>query len=138
VQDESHLYSGGSKVDNANRLTSPLRWGVTATPMTSSVNELANQLFLVEGSKSKSSITGGLRVAMRDFCSSPTEGTFNHLVDSLQSFMIRHMKSQQINGEFPIISNHFNQSPSRTEFRTLYLQYQDQKHYVYLHPLRPR
>jgi len=138
IQDESHLYSGGSKVDNANRLTSPLRWGVTATPMTSSVKELANQLFLVEGSRIQTTITGGLRTEMKNFCSSPSEGTFNRLVDSLQSFMIRHMKSQQINGEFPIIGILYFHSPSCTEFRTLFLQYQDQKHCVYLHLLRQR
>lgn len=78
---------------------------MTATPMTSSVKELANQLFLVEGSRIQTTITGGLRTEIKNFCSTPTEGTFNRLVDSLQSFMIRHMKSQQINGEFPIIGN---------------------------------
>lgn len=51
---------------------------------------------------SKSSITGGLRVEMKYFCSRPTEGTFNRLVDLLQSFMIRHMKSQQIKIEYSV------------------------------------
>ena len=95
VMDESHLFSRSScsaKIYCANRVNAPLKWCVTATPMTASSNELSNQCC---------------------FLRMPLELT-NSLVTStetLQKYMIRHIKKQVIDGCSALIL-----PPSTTSF----------------------
>ena len=110
VHDESHLLvkSGASaKLSCANLIHGKLRWGVTATPATSSVMDLDRQLeFIRLGHESSSSFSLGrspteiekLESAIWDHRHQPSENTFNKLSSLLKTFMIRHTKSQRING----------------------------------------
>lgn len=104
VQDESHLLGKGvsARVDYANAIRSSLRWGVTATPCTSSATDLTKQLRFLQGGISYGSFTGdftSLQEAIQIFHSRPSQTTLNNLVDLLQrNFMILHTKSQRING----------------------------------------
>lgn len=96
IQDESHLFdSPSAKTDHANKIIAPRRWGVTATPMTNSSRELSNQLKFIQGSEPYN-IFSPLKQAIYAYVQ--TENTFNHLVELLQTFMVRHTKSQRING----------------------------------------
>jgi len=113
IHDESHLLvsSGASaKLSCANLIQGKLRWGVTATPATTSIRDLDRQLqFIRLGHKSSSFpfLFGGspsgvecnsLRNAISSHSCQPTETTFNNLVTLLKTFMVRHTKSQRING----------------------------------------
>ncbi|KAL9189332.1 hypothetical protein ACHAXT_011822 [Thalassiosira profunda] len=95
VHDESHLLGKGSSasISSANAIKSPRRWGVTATPATHSASELTRQLSFIQCDRNSS-----LRLAISSFQSQATEPHFNHLVDLLQAYMIRHTKSQRIGG----------------------------------------
>ena len=102
VQDECHLFGKVSaQVEHANAIMSPRRWGVSATPMSTSIRDLQKQLSFIEGfcRGSHSLVTGSLSLAMSNFQRNQTEQMFNCVVDLLRTFMIRHTKSQQINGE---------------------------------------
>lgn len=104
VQDESHLFGKGNsaKLDCANAIRSSLRWGVTATPCTSSATDLTKQMRFLQGGSSYGSFTGdftSLQEAIQRFHSRPSQTTLSRLVDLLQrNFMILHTKSQRING----------------------------------------
>ena len=66
VQDESHLFLKGpsARVDCANMIESSLRWGVTATPATTSLTELSRQLVFVQGQLSSTGTFGSLVTAI--------------------------------------------------------------------------
>lgn len=102
VQDESHLFGTASvRIDCANAISSSLRWNVTATPAISSTMELTKQLQFMRGGSKYESFTGDFSVlhqAMSEFHYRQSESRLNHLVDLLQTYMIRHTKSQRING----------------------------------------
>ena len=102
VQDESHLFTTGTsaKIDHANAICSPLRWGVTATPCTSSSRELIRQLHFVKGNTGidPSNPIGRLESDIAVFSTGPSQTRFNNLVDVLQTFMVRHTKAQRIGG----------------------------------------
>ena len=101
VQDESHLFGKGNsaRIDYANAIRSSLRWGVTATPCTSSATELTKQLSFINGSQNLSNGDfTSLQEAIQRFHSRPSQTTLNLLVDRLQTFIILHTKSQRING----------------------------------------
>lgn len=101
VQDESHLFKGGPSASkkNANLISSPRRWCVTATPAGDSSQDILPQLEFINGSAHQSRIDP-LYSATIAFGNRPSQTSFNHLVDSLQICMVRHTKSQRINGEF--------------------------------------
>lgn len=103
VQDESHLFIKGgvsAKIDSANAIKSSLRWGVTATPATSGASDLSRQLIFLRGSSSipVSEEFQPLNRAISQFQYGPSEETMNTLVDLLKTFMVRHTKSQRIQG----------------------------------------
>lgn len=101
--DESHLFKSGPSADpdKANKIKSPRRWAVTATPMTNSARDLTKQLAFVRG-LSKFDIVNvadrALDNAISSFDTRPSQSTFNGLLELLQPLMIMHRKSQQING----------------------------------------
>ena len=98
VQDESHLFIKGgasAKLDAANLIQSTFRWGVTATPITSSIAGLGPQMSFIQGGKSTTQGVD-LRAAMGSGTKSQED--FNRLVDRLGKVLIRHTKSQRING----------------------------------------
>ena len=75
---------------------------MTATPATSSVADLRSQSWFIY---SRGTIGGDeedqtrkLRDAISNLRGNPSEETFNKLVSVLKTFMIRHTKSQRING----------------------------------------
>jgi len=114
VHDESHLLvsSGASaKLSCANLIQGKLRWGVTATPATSSVRDLDRQLEFIRLGHELSSPFGShvgsnpsaiefdkLKDAISFLHRYPDEETFNRLASLLKTFMVRHTKSQRING----------------------------------------
>ena len=98
VQDESHLFikcGPSAKLDAANLIRSQFRWGVTATPITSSISGLGSQISFIQGGKSTRQGTD-LRLAMNRGTRSQED--FNHLASLLGKVLIRHTKSQRING----------------------------------------
>ena len=68
-----------------------------ATPMSNSATDLKKQLKFIQGSAPFSSVKL-LTIAIARFNSNPKEAIFNELVDLLKTFMVRHTKNQQING----------------------------------------
>jgi len=103
VQDESHLFLKGpsARIECANLLSSSLRWGVTATPATNSATEITKQISFIAGTNSfynAGSPFYPLYTAISSFNRQPTEASLNALVDLMKTFMIRHTKSQRING----------------------------------------
>ena len=98
MQDESHLLIKGAsaKIEAANFIRSKFRWGVTATPMTSSIYDLSRQLRFAAGSFRCYGDLLSLEIAMESF--NKTEDTFNKLVRAAKRVIIRHTKSQRING----------------------------------------
>ena len=100
VHDESHLFIKGAssaKIDYANNINSSLRWGVTATPATSAATDLSKQIPFIQG-KSQSADFQQFRTAVSRFNYNPSTETLDNLVDLLKTFMVRHTKSQRING----------------------------------------
>lgn len=99
VHDESHLLIRGgasAKLDYANQIASPLRWGVTATPATNSYMDLIPQLKFINGGGANSTLQIGYIDAVHY---NPDEASFNKLVTWLKTYyMVRHTKSQRING----------------------------------------
>ena len=114
VHDESHLLvsSGASaKLSCANLIQGKLRWGVTATPATSSVRDLDRQLEFIRLGHELSSPFGShvgsspaaiemdkLKDAIFFLHRYPAKECFNKLSSLLKTFMVRHTKSQRING----------------------------------------
>ena len=104
VQDESHLFiknGVSARMEYANLITAPLRWGVTATPATNSANDLNKQLSFIVGTDAifpAPNSSSAFRSAVRSFCLTPSQDTFNSLVNLLKTYMVRHTKSQRING----------------------------------------
>mmetsp|Transcript_4648 Transcript_4648/g.10520 ORF Transcript_4648/g.10520 Transcript_4648/m.10520 type:complete len:946 (-) Transcript_4648:127-2964(-) len=98
VHDESHLFgSASAKTGNANEIISPRRWGVTATPADSSSKDLESQMLFILGSESASGFSL-LNETIGNFHRQPSETTCTRLVDLLKTYMVRHTKSQRING----------------------------------------
>ena len=101
VHDESHLLIRGgasAKLRCASAIKSPLRWGVTATPATNSPMDLESQLSFIQSEDSNKDSFDALRSAISNFRYKQSESSFNSLVELLRPFMIRHTKSQRING----------------------------------------
>jgi SNF2 family DNA or RNA helicase len=97
VQDESHLFSKGgasAKLDAAILIKSKFRWGVTATPITTSIIDLEPQISFMDGKSTKQG--RDLEDAMWN--GTKSQDDFNLLIDRLVKVMIRHTKSQRING----------------------------------------
>lgn len=93
VMDESHLFRTSSAfIGVANSIQAERRWCVTATPCTSSVKELLEQLTFL-GLRSKAEWAQ----AITNFPCGRKED-FYRLSDLLKQVMIRHTKNQQING----------------------------------------
>lgn len=90
VFDESHLFnkSSSAEVSFAMKIMSTRRWCVTATPCTGSVSELARQ----------SKFLGDAGLPGRDFDMDNSKEKFYWLLDVLKPIMVRHTKSQRING----------------------------------------
>jgi hypothetical protein len=118
VVDESHLFataSSSAKVAIANKVSSFQKWCVTATPCPGgSVSDLSTQLGFLNSSGQYTHYNS-LRAALTSFfqmcysgrsnnnnnvASSPQKKeAFYILANELQKCMIRHVKSQRINGE---------------------------------------
>ena len=114
VHDESHLLVNGgasAKLSCANLIKGKLRWGVTATPATSSVRDLDRQLEFIRLGHELSSPFGShvgsspsaieldkLKDAIFLLHRYPAKESFNKLSNLLKTYMVRHTKSQRING----------------------------------------
>ena len=115
VQDESHLMRKSSSANRvkANKVVSVRRWGVTATPATSSVVDLISQLEFVNGKPITTSEQDrhqgpgpvptrkhalSLESTIRGFVEAQSASPFHTLADVLQTFMVRHTKAQRIGG----------------------------------------
>ena len=99
IHDESHLLKRrgvSANLEYANMITSPLRWGVTATPATNSYMDLIPQLTFINGNVDSSTLQIRNINAVQY---NPDEASFNNLVTWLKTYyMVRHTKSQRING----------------------------------------
>jgi len=99
IHDESHLLKRrgvSANLEYANMIASPLRWGVTATPATNSYMDLIPQLTFINGNVDSSTLQiRNINAVQYD----PDEASFNNLVTWLKTYyMVRHTKSQRING----------------------------------------
>lgn len=103
VWDESHLKGSSASSPCLARIKSPFKWCVTATPMTSSLDEMGGQ---------------------QRFLGMPRDLQKNMLksVETFQKYMIRHVKSQVIGGSSaltlpPSTTSTVMVSPSATELK---------------------
>ena len=107
IHDESHLLVNGgasATLRCANLIQGRIRWGCTATPATQSVKDLDRQLDFISCSNRQLGYSNRdpkfvtLQNAIHRHYSHPDESSFNSISSLLKTFMVRHTKSQRING----------------------------------------
>mmetsp|Transcript_26940 Transcript_26940/g.77684 ORF Transcript_26940/g.77684 Transcript_26940/m.77684 type:complete len:504 (+) Transcript_26940:154-1665(+) len=91
VVDESHLFGKGNSASHhrAKQFPSARRWCVTATPCTGCVRELGHQLFFLGNLRDMNPVYRELN---------NSKARFYNALDALKPIVIRHTKSQRING----------------------------------------
>jgi len=94
VHDEGHLLGKGNSASpwNALEIRGSKRWSVTATPCTSSITELNNQLRFLTSERD-----GPTRIGLPR--SIDNKRGFFDALDRLQKMMVRHTKNQRIGGD---------------------------------------